>query len=334
MRKLENHSLKDLNTFGIDVNARDFIVIEHETDLFRWVESHGYEDIHVLGGGSNLLLTQDIDGYLLKNEIKGIEIIVEDEETVLVEVGGGENWHEFVLWAVEHGYGGIENMSLIPGTVGAAPIQNIGAYGVELKDVFEGLNAFHWEKGEEWVFTKEECGFGYRDSVFKRALRNKVFITRVYLRLTKQNHSLNTSYGAISKELTGKAVSIRSISDAVIAIRQSKLPDPKVLGNSGSFFKNVELSKETFSNLQEAFPSVPHYIMDEQTIKVPTAWLIDQCGFKGVRYGETGCYEKQPLVLVNYGHATGAEILEFSKKVQKKVQEKFNVRISPEVNIW
>lgn len=337
MKILENHSLKECNTFGIDINAERFLILKEEGELFELLNHYTGDEIKILGGGSNLLLANEIKGLLIKNEIKGIEVVVEDDDSVLVEVGGGENWHEFVMWAVENNYGGIENLSLIPGTVGAAPIQNIGAYGVELKDVFEGLNAIHFDKREELVFTKEECEFGYRESVFKKALKGKVLISRVYLRLKKKNHVINTSYGAIKNELEKQGIdhpSIKNISDTVIAIRQSKLPDPKELGNSGSFFKNTELSKETFLKLKEKYPNIPSYSLPNNKEKVPTAWLIDQCGFKGVRYGNTGCFKNQPLVLVNYGNATGKEILEFSEKVQKVVLDKFGVRIYPEVNIW
>lgn len=333
----KDKSLQNFNTFGIDVSASQFIAIQKEEDLFKLLESHEGKELKILGGGSNLLLTQNQDGIVVKNEIKGIKIVSDDEETVLIEVGGGENWHEFVMWAVENNYGGIENLSLIPGTVGAAPIQNIGAYGVELQNVFEGLNAIHLGKAEDWVFTADECKLSYRNSIFKNDLKGKICITRVYLRLTKAPHSIHISYGAIQKELDRKGLerpTIKDISETIISIRQSKLPDPKELGNSGSFFKNPEISKQTFKALKENFPEVPSYDMPSGLIKIPAAWLIDQCGFKGIRYGNTGCFKNQPLVLVNYGGATGQEILNFSKQVQGNVQEKFNIRISPEVNIW
>jgi UDP-N-acetylmuramate dehydrogenase len=333
----KNQSLIDCNTFGIDVNAKEFTRIEDEDDLFDLLNKYNSSEIKILGGGSNLLLTHDINGIVIKNEIKGIEVVSEDENSVLLEIGGGENWHNFVVWAVDNNYGGIENMSLIPGTVGAAPIQNIGAYGVELKDVFEGLNAIHFDKKQELVFSKEECKFAYRGSVFKKELKGEICITRVYLRLSKSPHQLNLSYGAIQTELDKKAIhypTIKDVSETVIAIRQSKLPDPAKLGNSGSFFKNPEVSKATFTRLQEKFPAAPSYSLPNGKVKIPAAWLIDQCGFKGVRYGNTGCFKNQPLVLVNYGNATGEEILNFSKQVQTAVFEKFSIHISPEVNIW
>lgn len=337
MELIENQSLVRFNTFGIDVNASQFIAIEKEADLFKLLDSNPKKELKILGGGSNLLLTQNQDAIIVKNEVKGIKVVSEDEKTVLIEVGGGENWHEFVMWAIEHNYGGIENLSLIPGTVGAAPIQNIGAYGVELQQVLEGVNAVHLEKREEWIFTADECKLGYRNSIFKNKLKGKVCITRVYLRLTKPPHRIHVSYGAIQKELDKKELanpSIKDISETIIAIRQSKLPNPKELGNSGSFFKNPEISKPTFEILKANFPNVPSYDMPSGLVKIPAAWLIDQCGFKGIRYGNTGCFKNQPLVLVNYGGATGQEILNFSKQVQEKVQEKFNIEISPEVNIW
>ncbi len=334
MTILSNYSLEDCNTFGIAAKAERFGIIQAEQDLF----SLDFEDnIRVLGGGSNLLLPDSVEGLVLKNEIKGIEIVAEDDTSVLVEIGGGENWHEFVMWAVEHNYGGVENLSLIPGTVGAAPIQNIGAYGVELKDIFEGLNAYLFDEFGEEAFTPEDCRFGYRDSIFKRELKGKVCITRVYLRLQKAPHKVNVSYGAISKTLEERGISepsIKDVSDAVIAIRQSKLPDPKEIGNSGSFFKNPEIPQAEFDALLQKFPNAPSYPLPNEMVKVPAGWLIDQCGFKGVRYGNTGCYKNQALVLVNYGGATGKEVYDFSEKVLQTVLEKFGIQLEREVNVW
>ncbi len=337
MKILKHKSLKELNTFGIDVNAEHFIIINHEnelTDLLKKGNSHNFK---ILGGGSNLLLTQNIKGTLLKNEIKGIDIVLENEDEVLVRVGGGENWHEFVMWAVARNYGGIENLSLIPGTVGAAPIQNIGAYGVELKDVFEGLNFIHFENGKEISFNHKECNFAYRNSIFKNELKGKIFISRVFFRLSKPPHKINISYGAIKDNLEEKGIknpSIKNISDTIIEIRESKLPNPAAIGNSGSFFKNPEIKEEEFKKIKNKFPNIPSYPMPNNMIKIPAAWLIDQCQLKGVRYGNTGCYKNQPLVLVNYGNATGEEIKSFSERVQGLVKNKFGISISPEVNIW
>ena len=272
----------------------------------------------------------------MKNDITGKEIIDQDDHSCLIEIGAGENWHDFVLWAIEEGLGGIENLSLIPGTVGAAPIQNIGAYGVEIKETFDSLTAYFLETGEKRIFTKEDCNFGYRDSVFKGVLKGKVIITKVRLRLTKSDHKINTSYGAISKTLEEWKIpdpDIRDVSKAVIAIRQSKLPDPAELGNSGSFFKNPEITKHHFSNLKEAFPHIVSYDMPSGLIKVPAGWLIEQCGWKGKVVGNVGCYEKQALVIVNYGGADPQEIVDLSKEIQKSVEGKFGISLEQEVTL-
>ncbi len=336
MKIIKNKSLKKINTFGIDISAKNLIIIKKEKDLFQLLNKTN-KKIKILGGGSNILLTKKVKGILAKNEIKGIEIIAEDEETALVEIGAGENWHEFVLWAIQNNLGGVENLSLIPGTVGAAPIQNIGAYGVELKNVFEGLNFIDLETHEEIAFSKEACNFGYRNSIFKNELKNKFCITRVYLRLKKHPHTLNINYGIISKKIEEQKIknpTIKNISDIIINIRQAKLPDPKKIGNSGSFFKNPEVSKKKWKKLKEKFPEIISYPLPNNQFKIPAAWLIDQCGFKGKKYGNTGCYKNQALVIVNYGNATGKEIKKFSKKVQKAVYKKFKIQIFPEVNIW
>ncbi len=337
MEIFENKSLRNFNTFGIDVNAEKFHLIRNEKDIFELLEKEKKDDFTILGGGSNILLTKDIKNTVLKNEIKGIDILLENENEVLIKIGGGEIWHDLVLWAVSRNYGGIENLSLIPGTVGAAPIQNIGAYGVELKDVFTGVDFIHLEKKEKISFDKSQCKFGYRNSIFKKELKGKFFITHVYLQLTKSPHQLNLSYGAISSELEKQGIrlpTLKEVSNTVIRIRESKLPNPKTLGNSGSFFKNPEITKEEFERLKNSFPNIPSYPLPDNKIKIPAAWLLEQCGFKGVRYGNTGCYEKQPLVLVNYGKATGQEIYSFALRLQKAVDQKFGISIHPEVNIW
>jgi UDP-N-acetylmuramate dehydrogenase len=295
-----------------------------------------YQPIPILCGGSNLLLTKDFDGLILKNEIKGIKIVEEKENEVLVKVGGGENWHQFVLWAIAQNYGGIENLSLIPGTIGAAPIQNIGAYGVELKDVFEKLEAVNLTSKRKKTFQKSDCAFGYRESVFKKALKGKYFITAVYLKLSKNKHQLNTNYGAIKAVLEKESIAqptIKAISDAVIAIRSSKLPDPAVLGNSGSFFKNPEISLHQFKQLQQTFPNIVFYELPNEMIKVPAGWLIEQCGWKGKKVGNTGAHAQQALVLVNYGDATGAEVKRLAYQIIDSVEDKFGIRLHPEVNI-
>ncbi len=337
MEIIKNKSLKNFNTFGIDANAEFFIPIKKKNDLFDVLEKEKNQPIKILGGGSNLLITQDISECLIKNEIKGIQVILENENEVLVRVGGGEIWHELVLWAVANNYGGIENLALIPGTVGAAPIQNIGAYGVELKNVCEGVEFIHLEEKKEYAFSNDECHFFYRDSIFKHELKGKICITHVFFRLSKAPHSLNLTYGVIKGHLEKKGIknpTIKNICDTVIEIRNSKLPDPKELGNSGSFFKNPELSKEEFLSIKKKFPDIVSYALPSKKYKIPAAWLIEQCGFKGVRYGNTGCYKYQPLVLVNYGNATGKEIQLFSEKIKKAVRKKFGIFIQAEVNIW
>lgn len=334
MQIQQNISLKPYNTFGIDVRAKQFISISKIEELVELLELQ--EDFFVLGGGSNLLLTQDIEKLVVHIAIKGIEILEEKDNYVLVKVAAGENWHQFVLWCIENDFGGVENLSLIPGNVGTAPIQNIGAYGVELKDTCISVEALEIATGKLKTFTNAECAFGYRNSVFKNELKGDYIITNVIFKLTKKDHTLNSSYGAIQFELEKKGIrkrSIKNISDAVIAIRQSKLPDPKELGNSGSFFKNPVISNTEFKKLQEKFPDVPHYKVSETEIKVPAGWLVEQCGFKGKRIGNTGSHKDQALVLVNYGNATGKEVFELSKTIQKAVLDKFGIIIEAEVNI-
>lgn len=332
----QNISLKNLNTFGIDVKASFFIEVTSLLELQKALALEAYPNKFVISGGSNMLLTKDIDALVLHINIKGISVVEEDDDTVVVQAMAGENWHELVLWALDRGYGGIENLSLIPGNVGTAPIQNIGAYGVELKDVFVSCTAMEIATGELKEFDKEACKFGYRDSIFKNTEKGKYIITSVNLRLTKRNHRLNTDYGALEKELLNRNIvypTIRDISNAVIKIRQSKLPDPKEIGNSGSFFKNPIVSRKTFQKLQKKHSDLPHYEVDENQVKVPAGWLIEQCGFKGVRIGDAGVHEKQALVLVNYGNASGAEILNLAEEIQDAVKKKFKIWLTPEVNI-
>ena len=277
-----------------------------------------------------------MDGLLLKNEIKGKEIIRRFKKSVYVKVGGGENWHAFVLWCIGQGLGGIENLSLIPGTVGASPIQNIGAYGVELQDVFHQLEAIELATGKTKIFKKKDCHFGYRNSVFKQRIKGKYCITYVWFKLSTE-HQINLAYGAIRDTLASakiKKPSIRDISNAVIKIRSSKLPDPAKLGNSGSFFKNPEISKRAFNTLQKQFPHIVFYDLPNGKVKVPAGWLIEQCGWKGKKVGNTGAHAKQALVLVNYGNAKGTEIFRLAQKIQKSVKEKFNIQLEMEVNVW
>jgi len=329
---LNNISLKEHHTFGLEVQAQQYLTIDNEAKLKALLPLP--QPYLILGGGSNVLFTKDVAGLVLHNQIKGIEIVERSGADVIVRVGGGEVWHELVLWSLEQGYGGLENMSLIPGSVGAAPIQNIGAYGVELKDVFHQLEAVHLETGETRTFDAAACAFGYRNSVFKQALKGQYFITRVYLSLSKEA-ALNVSYGAIQKVLETQATapSFQSISDAVIHIRQSKLPDPKKIGNSGSFFKNPILPIAQIKALQKAFPAIPVYPVDDRSSKVAAGWLIDQLGWKGYRKGDAGVHKNQALVLVNYGQATGEEIWALAQQIQQSVKDKYNIELEAEVNI-
>lgn len=336
MQILRNYSLKNYNTFGIDVNADSFISVENIEDLKSILRKTYSSEILLLGGGSNMLLTGDVHKMVIHLNLQGKEIISEDENEVLVKAMAGENWHQFVLWTLEQDFGGLQNLSLIPGNVGTAPIQNIGAYGVELKDHFVSCTALHIQTLQEKEFTLENCKFGYRNSVFKNELKGQYVITSVTFRLSKNQHELSTNYGAIQSELEHSNIAspgIRDISDAVIRIRQSKLPDPRKLGNSGSFFKNPVISSEEFKDLQKKFPEIPFYEVSEEEIKIPAGWLIEHTGLKGYRKGDAGVHEKQALVLVNYGSASGEDILELAKHVQQKVKEIFGIEIEPEVNI-
>ncbi len=334
MKIRKNISLKKYNTFGIDIKATAFVEVQSLVDLKSVLSMH--KDFFILSGGSNILLTKDIEKLVIYLNIKGIEIIKQHDNHVYVKVNAGENWHEFVLWCIDHNFGGIENMSLIPGNVGTSPIQNIGAYGVELKDTMYELEALEITTGNLATFSNKSCSFGYRDSVFKNEFKGKYIITNVTFKLTKEQHQLNSSYGAIQSELENKNIknpTIKDISNAVIAIRQSKLPDPKEIGNSGSFFKNPVILKHQFRQLQHKFPEAPHYKVSDTEVKVPAGWLVEQCGFKGKRFGDAGVHEKQALVLVNYDKATGEEVYDLSKKIQQAVLEKFAISLEVEVNI-
>jgi UDP-N-acetylmuramate dehydrogenase len=327
-------NLKSYNTFGIQAFAKAIVAIESEAQLIDFLNTN-QEKIFILGGGSNLLLTQNIEAVVLYNQIKGKAILVESEEEVIVKVGGGEIWHEFVLWAIEQGYGGVENLSLIPGTVGASPIQNIGAYGVELKDVFHSLEAVCLTTSTIQTFDKTACQFAYRDSIFKRDSKNKYFITAVTFQLSKQP-KLNINYGDIRQILQAKGIetpTIKDVSNAVIEIRQSKLPNPAEIGNSGSFFKNPEILQADFERFIAQNPSAPYYSLGNGYVKIPAGWLIEQAGWKGKRIGDAGCHAKQALVLVNYGNASGSEILGLSKAIQQDVFEKYGIALQAEVNV-
>ncbi|WP_298555006.1 UDP-N-acetylmuramate dehydrogenase [uncultured Algibacter sp.] len=336
MQIQNNISLKPYNTFGIDVNAKHFVSVSNINDLKHIISLKAYTNKLILGGGSNMLLTKDFEGLVIHLNLKGIAIISEDENSVIVKANAGENWHEFVLWCIKNDFGGLENLSLIPGNVGTAPIQNIGAYGVELKDSFEMCEAISLETKKLQCFTKSDCKFGYRNSIFKQKAKGKFIITSVNFKLTKNKHNLNIKYGAITSQLELMGVSnpkIQDISKAIISIRESKLPNPKEIGNSGSFFKNPIISKTHFNTLKENFEDIPSYPISEDEVKIPAGWLIEKSGFKGKRFDDYGVHKNQALVLVNYGNAKGTEILNLSKLIQKTVKRIFGIFIEAEVNI-
>ena len=331
-----NFSLKKYNTFGIEAKAKQFVAVHSVQDLKTILQENQSQKKFILGGGSNMLLTKDIDALVIHIDLKGKKIIKENNDFVWVEGQAGESWHEFVLWTIDQNFGGLENMSLIPGNVGTTPVQNIGAYGTEIKDTFASCEAMTIESQEMRTFTKEECRFGYRESIFKNEAKNQYVITSVVFKLTKINHKINTSYGDISSELAKNNITIptlKDISNAVIAIRQSKLPDPKELGNSGSFFKNPILLKSDFEKIQQQFPEIKYFDISKTEVKVPAGWLIEKAGFKGKRFGDAGIHKNQALVLVNYGNATGQEILNVSKDIQETIFKKFGIHIEGEVNV-
>ena len=335
---MQNFSLQKYNTFGIEAYTTQLFILKSEADLLAVLQKNvEQKEIFILGGGSNILLTGDVKKWVLKNEIKGKSIDELEGGEALVTVGGGENWHEFVVWCLQNDLGGLENLSLIPGTVGASPIQNIGAYGVELKDVFYSLSAIHLKTGKKQIFYTKDCAFGYRQSIFKQELKGQYCITSVTFKLTNKSHKINIAYGAIQAVLTAGEIEhpdIQNVHEAVVQIRQQKLPDPKVLGNAGSFFKNPEVSIAVFEKIEQGFPTMPSYPGQTSTkIKIPAGWLIEQCGWKGKRHGNTGCYEKQALILVNYGGATGEEVKNLAKKIIESVKNKFGVDLEMEVNL-
>lgn len=338
---LKNISLKKYNTFGINASAAyfcNFKTAEEAKELLAFnkrLTSNGQQPALILGGGSNILFTKNFNGIVLKNEIGGIEKAAEDDEYVYVKAGAGVNWHSLVMHCIDNNFAGIENLSLIPGNVGASPMQNIGAYGVEIKDVFHQLEALNIEDGNIVEFNLNDCAFGYRESIFKRKYKNQFIITSVTYRLNKKA-TFNTSYGAIEQELEKmgvKTLSIRAISNAVINIRSSKLPNPEEIGNAGSFFKNPEIAKTQFENLKTAYPNIVGYVLENSNVKLAAGWLIEQCGWKGYRKGDAGCHAKQALVLVNYGNAKGNEIFSLSGEIIQSVKEKFGVDLEREVNI-
>lgn len=337
MQIKENISLKSYNTFGIDVVAKQFTTFSTKDELLLLAENNRLKNTRhmILGGGSNVLFTQNFDGLVIKNEISGIEKTGEDEHFVYIKAGAGENWHRFVLYCIDNNYAGAENLSLIPGNVGASPMQNIGAYGVEIKDIFHELEALHLHDKTVTKFSLNDCHFGYRESVFKNIYKNQFVILNVTYKLRK-HPVFNTTYGAIEHELERmnvKELSIRAISQAVINIRSSKLPDPKEIGNAGSFFKNPSVSKEKFEELKETHPHIVGYPLPDDHYKLAAGWLIEQCGWKGFRKGDAGCHAKQALVLVNYGNANGKDIYDLSTDILQSVGDKFGIMLEREVNI-
>jgi UDP-N-acetylmuramate dehydrogenase len=336
MKISENTSLKPYNTFHIDAAARYFCEFGSIDEVKEALTEKKSQDVSrlIIGGGSNLLLTKNYDGLVLRNNIKGISVVKEDKDHFYIKAGAGEVWHQFVMHCIEHNYAGVENMSLIPGNVGAGPLQNIGAYGVELKDVFHELEALHINEKKLKTFSNADCKFGYRESIFKHEVKGQYIVTSVTFRLNK-HPKFNTSYGAIEKELEVMGIkerTIKDISQAVINIRSSKLPDPNKIGNAGSFFKNPEISQEKFQQLKNQFPDIVAF-PQANNVKLAAGWLIEQCGWKGKTFGDAGVHKNQALVLVNYGKATGKDIYDLSQQVLDSVNEEFGVMLEREVNI-
>ncbi|MDQ3191524.1 MAG: UDP-N-acetylmuramate dehydrogenase [Bacteroidota bacterium] len=337
MQITENFHLKNFNSFGIQALSKYYSAVHSIEEIQELLSDSNIKNLQrlILGGGSNLLFTGNFDGIIIKNNIKGIELLREDADFYYVKAGAGENWHQFVLHCIKNNYAGVENLSLIPGNVGASPMQNIGAYGVEIKDVFESLEAVEISTGELHTFSNSDCKFGYRESVFKNINKNKYIISSVTYKLRKVPQ-FNTSYGAIDKELEAmnvKELSIAAISKAVCNIRSSKLPDPKLIGNAGSFFKNPVVGQSHYEHLKTFFPEIPSYPQANKTYKLAAGWLIEQCGWKGYRKNDAGVHVNQALVLVNYGNASGTEIFEISDEILKSVYSKFEVNLEREVNI-
>ena len=335
---IKNKSLKSYNTFGIDCNSSFFTRINTLKDLEELYQQPLFKNQKklILGGGSNILFTANFEGLVIKNEIKGIEIIKETKDVVEVQIGAGVNWHEFVIYAVNNKWGGVENMSLIPGNCGTAPMQNIGAYGVEIKDTFISLNAYEIETGETVSFDRKKCDFGYRESVFKNNLKDQYIILDITLRLQKKP-KLNTKYGDINNTLIKNNISkptIKDVSNAVIEIRTSKLPNPKEIGNAGSFFKNPIIQQDQFKELKTKFPEIVSYPVNENQVKLAAGWLIEKAGWKGKDFGSFGVHKKQSLVLVNYNNASGKEIFDLSQDILEDVYQKFQVKLEREVNIF
>lgn len=327
--------MKIQNTFGVDAQADTYIEITSEVALIEALKK--FPSPFVLGGGSNMLLTKNIENPVFHIQLKGISVEKETDDFVWVKAQAGENWHEFVLYTLEKDWGGLENLSLIPGNVGTAPVQNIGAYGVEIKDVMDSCEAIHIHTQQKHIFTNSQCKFAYRESIFKNEEKGRYIIVSVTFKLTKKNHVLHTEYGDIQRILSEKGITNPcpiDVSQAVISIRESKLPNPKEIGNSGSFFKNPIVKRTDFEHIQKQFPKMPFYEVDAEHVKIPAGWLIDTCGLKGYRRGDAGVHQKQALVLVNYGNANGSEILELAHFVKDMVHKTFGISLEFEVNIF
>ncbi len=330
-----NKDLYNFNTFHLHAQASRWLEVNTTNDL--QLLKNVPEKKYILGGGSNILLTGNIEGCVVKNNLKGLDVIDQNENHVWLKVAGGETWHDVVMHCVNNNWGGIENLSLIPGTAGAAPIQNIGAYGVEVKDVIEKVTFYNWEADSFTTFSNAECNFGYRDSVFKTQLKGQIIVTEIVLKLTICNHTLHTEYGAINTELLSMGITmptIKDVSDSVIAIRKSKLPDPAIIGNAGSFFKNPEITNDHYQHLKNEYNQMPGYLLDNCHVKVPAGWLIEKAGWKGYRDENAGVHEKQALVLVNYQNASGSQILKLSDSIIQSIREKFEISLEREVQIW
>lgn len=334
----QNVDLFPYNTFGLHSTAKFFTTLDSAEEAITLFASDIFrkEKHFILGGGSNILLTKNYDGLVAKVEIMGKDVIAEDDSSITLRVGSGENWHHFVMYCVDQNFGGIENLSLIPGTVGAAPMQNIGAYGVEIKKNILGVEAIEISTGDVRYFDNDGCRFGYRESIFKHEVKDQFLISSITLKLTKRDHQFNISYGAIDetlKKFGAQNLSIKAISDAVINIRSSKLPDPARIGNAGSFFKNPSIQADLMDSIKKDFPSLPSYPSTDGLVKIPAAWLIEQCGWKGKTFDNIGVHQHQALVLVNYGGGDGEKIWELAMKIKESVKEKFNISLQPEVNV-
>ena len=337
MNIIENYPLLKLNTFGVDVKAKYFTSINTINELIEATKTNVFKDLEllILGGGSNILFTKDFDGLVILNNIKGKEIISQNQQSIFLKIGAGENWHELVMYCVDNGWGGIENLSLIPGNTGTAPMQNIGAYGVEIKETFLELEALEISSGKIVKFNNSDCEFGYRESVFKNKMKNQYIILNITLEL-KKNPVLNINYGDVKAILESQNIknpAIKEVSNAIIRIRQSKLPDPKKIGNSGSFFKNPLVSLNQLELIKKNYPNVVNYEINENEFKIAAGWLIERAGWKGKKFNNYGIHEKQALVLVNYGLANGMDIFELSEKIILDIKDKFGITLEREVNI-